>query len=281
MGNITSFGSTILIQRLNGKIIDLGKLGFRVKSFNVPSAAYSHTFQQVGKYGSLLVNTEVQQLSIPLVFDIIATDNYDYELQKLEVNRIFRSDEEFYVINTRIPYLRWKVVAEQLQMPQDGNFWRASNISVNLVCSDGYAETTATTLAPFTYESESWGMGTNILNGEDVSYTFNQSNFDFYNASDIPLRAEERPVIIRFNGDAPSGIKLRNETTGQEWNFYMSLKRADNLVINGLIPTKNAAQCYGNGLSDHGYIDFAPGHNKMTLTGATNFTVSFETRFYY
>lgn len=273
---------TILIQRLDGKIYDLDRLGFRVKSFNVPSAMYSHTFQQVGKYGTQLINTEMQQLTIPMTFDIIAIDNYDYELQKLETARIFNSDEEFYVINMRIPYLRWRVVAEQFQMNQLDNFWRASDVSVNLVCASGYAESTATTLVPFTYESNSWGIGMNLPNGDDIAYNFkNQNKVDFYNASNIPLLVEERPVVIRFNGDAQNGFKLRNETTNQEINLYLPLTKSDNLVINGLIPTKNDAQCYGNGLSDHGYLDFATGHNQLTISGTSDFKLSFETRFYY
>ncbi|MCG0892458.1 phage tail protein [Lactiplantibacillus plantarum] len=282
MNGVTSFGSTILIQRLDGTIYDLGKLGFRVKKFDVPFTNFQHGYKQVGNYGSKLISSQAQQLVIPMVFDIIATDVHDYELQKLLMMKIFRSDEPFYVINMRIPYLRWKVVAEAFNVTQLNNFWRASDVSVNLDCPDGYAESTATTLSPFTYDSESWGLGMNIPNGEDLHYSFtNQQSFKVYNASNIPLLADDRPVTIRFNGTVSNKLTIQNVTTGQKWNFNMHLAKTDNLVIKGLIPVKNNSQCYGNGLSDHGYIDFKPGWNEMKITGATDFTISFETRFYY
>ncbi|WP_269780574.1 phage tail domain-containing protein [Pediococcus pentosaceus] len=152
------FKSTFIIQRMDGTTYDLGKMGIRVRSFDPPSPSYQHTFQQVGKYNAVLTDTKVSQLVIPFVFDIYANDNYDYELQRMQVSKVFESSEPFYIINLRIPFLRWRVVADAFSVQRLDNYWKASSISVNLNCIDGYAQTIATTLDDIKNNGNKWGL---------------------------------------------------------------------------------------------------------------------------
>ena len=98
--------ATIIIQRQDGTEYDLDALGFRVKSFSVPLNNNSYNYQQVGKYGSMMTTFASQYLVIPLTIVITAVDMADYNLQLLELRRIFRSDEDFYVINAITPFMR-------------------------------------------------------------------------------------------------------------------------------------------------------------------------------
>ena len=91
--------ATIIIQRLDGTVYDLDAMGFRVKKFDIPLPNYNHSYQQIGNYGSTLIGTQAQQLVIPLVIDITAMDIHDYNFQLLQLRRVFRSDEDFFVIN--------------------------------------------------------------------------------------------------------------------------------------------------------------------------------------
>ena len=273
------YPSTILIQRQDGTIYDLEKMGFRVVSFNPPSMNYAHTWQQVGKYRALLTASQAQQATIPLVLDAIGSDNYDMELQRLTLRKIFNSNEYFYVISMRTPYLRWKCVAEPFGMTQLDNYHKLKNVSITLDAIDGFAESTATTQTPFTYDSESWGLGENLPNDVDIPYTFTTPSFNVYNASNIPLRAEEHPVTIAFSGVVASSLHIKNITTGQEFVLTRSLGLFDSLIIVGLVPIVNGSQDYGD--SNHAYLDLAVGWNEFRITGATNFTISFDTHFYY
>ncbi|ULQ49060.1 phage tail domain-containing protein [Liquorilactobacillus nagelii] len=279
MWHSTERPSTILIERQDGTIYDLGKMGFGVVSFNPPSANWQHTWQQVGKYRASLTNSEVQQTTIPLVLDAFATDNYDMELQRLMLRQIFMSDEYFYVISMRTPYLRWKCVAEAFDITQLDNYHKLKSVSISLLCIDGFAESTATTQTPFTYDSESWGIGENLPNGVDLNYTFTTPSFKVYNASIIPLRAEEHPVTITFQGVVASSLSIENATTGQTFTLSRALTASDSLILKGLVPIVNGSQDYG--ASNHAYLDLAVGWNEFKITGASSFTISFDTRFYY
>ncbi|CCF28025.1 Putative uncharacterized protein [Leuconostoc citreum LBAE E16] len=277
----TKYQGEIIIQRRDGTIYDLEKEGIKVINFDPPSANFQHTYNQVGKFGAELVDTQIQQMSIPLTFDVTARDNYDYELQRLKVLRIFSSTEPFYVINTRTPFLRWKVVADSFTYPRLGNFWKAKNVAINLVCYDGLAESTATTLEPFTFADGTYGIGMGIP-FETPKYSFtNQAQFNILNPSIIPLLSNERPVTITFKGDAPKGLTIKNNTTGQSFTYFKSLSKTDEFKLIGLVPMVNGVQRLGNGLSNREFIDYAIGNNAMEIVGSTNFTIQFTTRFYY
>ena len=275
------FEKDILIQRRDGTVYDLGAEGILVVSFDPPTPNYQHTYSQIGDFGADLVATQVQQTSIPLVFDVFARDNYDYELQRLKVLKIFSSVEPFYVINSRAPFMRWKVVADGFSYPRLGNYWKAKSVSVNLVCYEGYAESTATTLNPFTFNDGSYGIGMTIP-FETPFYKFiNKNKFKFYNASVIPLLANERPVTINFKGNSLNGMTIINHTTEQSFTYKKALTTNDDFKLIGLVPVVNGIQRLGNDYSSRSFLDFAQGYNDIEIVGASNFTISFETRFYY
>lgn len=271
--------STIIFQKLDGTIFDLDQLGFRVKKFDVPTTNYNYTYQQIGQYGAKLTAVQAQQLVIPLTLNILAIDSNDLFLQRLKLNRMLQSHEEFYVYDTSNKAIRWKVHAEATSVSRDNSFWRASNVQINLDCPTGYAESSYTTqeIDSSTPKGVAFGMG---LNSKEHQYTFtNQSNIDFYNAGVIKLTAEEHPVTIEFQGTAPNGITISNQTTNQSFQYKNALNSSDTLKIQGVMPIINGIQNYDAG--NHGFLDFETGTNRISITGASNFKVKFDTRFYY
>ena len=271
--------SSIFVERKDGTIYDLDSLGFKVLTFDPPSTNWTHTYQQQGRYGTTLIDTKADSLTIPLSLVITASDVYDLELQRLELKKIFDSSETFYVYTERMPYLRWEVVADSFQFPQTSNFWRAT-ASINLVCPSGFAESKATTLDVLSYDVDKWGLGMNMPHGTDLRYTFkNERSFRVYNASNIDLLADDKPVQIIFKGNVANKLTITNKTTEQTFEFSRSLDTGNTLILDGLIPIEDDQQMYY--ASNHGYIDFKKGWNEFEIDGATDFTVSFNTRFYY
>lgn len=273
---------TIIIQYQDGTSVNLSDKGFLVKSFTPPSPNFQYTWQQMGKYKALLTNSEIQQSTFSFEVYVDGKDFYDFELIRLELKKILTSDKPFYVIWTMMPYLRYLCVPDMsnLVMAQDDAMPRmASPLSISLISIDGFAESTATTQTPFTYDSESWGLGENLPNGVDIPYTFTTPSFKVYNASNIPLRAEEHPFTLKFQGTVPSALTIENVTTGQTFILNRSLTSSDTMELVGLVPIVNGAQDYGD--SNHAYLDLAVGWNEFEISGASNFTISIDTHFYY
>lgn len=269
----------ILIKRLDGTVYDLEAEGIKVISFNPPSSNYQHTFTQTGSYQPQLAATQIQQLSIPISFDVIAKDNYDYELQRLKVLNIFNSTEPFYVINNRIPWLRWKVVAEAYAYPRLNNYWQAQNVSFNLVAIDGFAESVAVS-TDLKQLDRFWGIGMG-LGIEDLDFVFEKDEFTVKNPSSIPLLSNERPVKITISGRKTGNVVINNKTTGQTFEYYGRLNTGDELIILGVTPYLNGQSLLGNDNSNRGFIDLAMGYNQFSISGVDNLKISFETRFYY
>lgn len=270
----------IIVQRQDGTTYNLEQERIRVINFDAGSPNYQYTYNQLSKYYYKMSAMNVQQRVLSLTFDVTARDNADYELQRLKVMRIFDSSEPFYIINQRLPWLRWKVLAETFNFPRSDNYWKAKNVSVNLDAIDGYGETVATTADMFTFDDGNWGIGMGIpFDSQQYSFT-NQSTFNIYNPSAIPLLANERPVVINFQGNA-SQLSIQNTTTGQEFTYNNALSSTDKLQLIGIVPVVNGQSMFGSGNSNRAFLDFAKGDNNIVVNGASNFTISFETRFYY
>lgn len=271
--------STIIFQKTDGTVFDLDQLGFRVKKFDVPTTNYNYNYQQIGQYGAKMTGVQAQQLVIPLTLNVLAIDSNDLFLQRMKLNRLLQSHESFYVYDAANKAIRWEVYAEPVSVNRDNSFWRASNVQINLDCPNGYAESSYTTQELSKDTGKGIGLGMGLFRNE-WQYTFtNQTSFEFLNAGVIKLTAEEHPVTIDFQGDAPNGITITNQTTGQSFQYKNALKASDKLSIQGVMPTINDVQNYDAG--NHGFLDFETGINKITITGATNFTIKFDTRFYY
>ncbi len=271
--------STIIFQKQDGTIYDLDKMGFRVKKFDPPTTAYNYTYQQIGNYGATLTNVQTQQLVIPLVINVLAIDSNDLFLQRMKLNRLLQSHEPFYVYDVAAKDIRWKVYAETATVSRDNSFWRASNVQINLECPTGYAESSFTTQEFDRASGKGIGLKMGLFS-HDWKYTFtNQNDFTFYNAGIIPLTADEHPVTIYFSGDAPNGFTITNKTSGQSLKMSKGVTAKDNVTISGLVPTINDQQQYTAG--DHNYLDFYTGENQIHIDGASNFTIKFDTRFYY
>lgn len=272
--------SSIFVKRLDGTEYDLDKLGFRVITFEPPGVNYAHTYVQQSKVGQVLTDVVIDKMTIPLTLMIQAEDTIDLELKRLDLKRIFNSDEPFYVYTNRIPYLRWKCVVDGvISYPQIENFWQAT-ATINLSCPLGLAETVATTAdSDFSYESGEWGLGLNIPHGMKLKYVFNSSPCRVYNASNVDLKADELPVEITFNGNVKDALTITNNTTNQVFKLTGSYSKQDTIVIDGIVPTVNGTEQYSK--ANHAYLDFIKGWNDITVDGATDYTIKFNTRFYY
>lgn len=271
---------SILIEHLDGTTYNLDDLDIRVISFDPPSPAYQHTFTQIHRLKATRTGTQIQQTTIPLVVQVRAHDIYDYELMRQRVLRIFAGYEEFYVINMRMPMIRWKVVADTFSYPRLNNFWFTQPITINLISEDGLAESVSMTSEDnFTKFDNKWGLGMNLPKDVDYAYKFSTNNFDIYNLGNIPLMADERPVLFEFQGTVANNLTITNTTTGQTFVYNKGLKKSDKLQIYGMKPVLNNQLVFQN--CNHEFLDLNVGKNSFTISGATDFSFSVSTHFYY
>lgn len=269
---------SIIIQQSDGTSYDLDECDFKVISFDPPQTAFTHTFQQIMTDKPTLTQTTVQQANIPLVLMIRANDWEDYELQVMKLRKVFSSFEPFYVINSRVLYIRYKVIAQGFEIKRLSNFYFSQNITINLQMVDGCAETVGMTSdQAFVDDLNSWGFGENVPN-EKLTYSFTSNMFSFWNLGNIPLKADSRPPLIKINADSKN-LTIINHTTGQTWQLSKEISHDKELDLTGMKPVYDGQNVFSN--SNHAYLDFAVGENEIEIQNANNLKVIFETRFYY
>ncbi len=269
---------TLIVEKTDGTKYDLQKLGIWVIKFEPPSAAYNFSTVQIGKYGQRLVGTTVSQRQIPFQCDVIASNDLTIITKRNDFFNIFNSMEPFYITDMRLPTIRWKVVAEQQPFELYNNWHMGGDISFNVNCVDGYAESVDTTLNIGDLSKWSFG-GMNLPKDRPLKYRFNTNSFEIFNASNIDILAEERPYNILFKG-AASNLTINNLTTRQCFKCYKSISKTDEFVLRGVWPIINNKSVYSQ--TNHAFIDLKKGWNKFQIDGCTSdFEIAFNTHFYY
>lgn len=269
---------TLIVQRLDGTTYDLDKLDIKIIEFSPPSPNYVFNSVQIGKYGEKLMGVTVGQRQIPISMDVFATNNLTILAKRQKFFRVFDSMEDFYIIDYRIKTIRWKVRADQQPFKFYDNWHMAGDVSFNLNCVDGYAESVDTTA--HIDDLSKWSiMGMNLPINEKLKYKNNIPEFDIFNASNIDIMAEERPYRIVFRGQA-NNLTIYNETTDQTFELNRNIGNGDEFVLNGPLPFLNGQMVYDSG--NHELIDLLKGWNHIKISGYQgDFTILFDTRFYY
>lgn len=270
---------TLLVQRIDGTEYNLARLGIEVIKFEPPSPSYTHQAVQVGSYGQRLIGTTTGIRSIPFTCDVMASNDKTIIMKRHQFFKIFDSMEPFYIIDFRLSTVRWKVVAEPQPFSLYNNWNMAGDISFNLDCVDGYAESIDSTLN--IDDLSKWSIGgMNLPIDKPLVYKFhNQSSFNIYNASNIDILAEERPYNILFKGQA-NNLTIINKTTGQAFKLNQPINNGDSFVLHGAWPLINNKSVFAN--SNHGLIDLKRGWNNFNVNGYQgDLDVAIDTHFYY
>jgi hypothetical protein len=267
----------IMIVTPSGEQILASSIGIHTESFSPPAPNYTHTYTPLAQHRVITTNAQLQQRTIPWVFDVCSNDKYDQSLQRLEVFRLLGGSEDFYVIDMRVPFIRWPVHVDGgfSVSPYQGSNVISDDVTVNLIVSEGYGET----IAASDQLDEVFAFGL-LPSTDDYDYSFtNQTSCKVYIAGVIPIRTDEHPMLIKFHGDVAKALTIKNLTTNQTFTLTKPLTKSQELLIWGNVPAIDGTQVYGS--SNHAYLDFQLGFNDIAISGATNFDVTFSTRFYY
>lgn len=265
-----------LVQRLNGKLLDLDKAGLRTKDFIVSSPSYAHENEKIeGGHGVEDLESTIEPREITGVFRFLAKDWMDFGLMRDDIFRLFKSDESFYITEARNKGKRWLVkVDSSFQIPQKGMF---GDFEVPFLGIKGLSESTGTTLDPRTFDSELWQVGQG-LKAEDLKYTHDTNEFQIYNAGDETVDPRQMDLVIKYHGSG-SNLRITNHTTGDVWQFNESFTDST-IKLDGIYSYKNDISIFGN--TNKKLISIAPGFNDFSVEGTEgSFLISFDFRFYY
>jgi hypothetical protein len=266
-----------IIQRLNGAIYNLEDYGIITRDLAISSPG-SRSYSEVieGRPGAVGLGIDYDVRKINASFYMKAVDYDDYALLRDEVFRILRTDEVFYLTESRNPGKRWLVKIETpFTVDQQGLY---GFFDVEFTADNPFAESIGTTLDPLTFDTDLWQIGQGIIE-DGLEYTHTTSTFRIYNLGDTTVNPRQHPLVITYTG-ASTNLKIKNVTTGEEWAYTGTSASGNNIKLDGVRSTKNGLSIFRD--TNRKVISLVPGWNDFAITGASgSFTVSFDFRFYY
>lgn len=204
----------------------------------------------------------------------------DYKLAKHDIHRIFsqrgilrlRTD----VQPAMVQYV--KPVPFEIAPTEAGS--HNSEFSIAFENPSGYKYSLATSdQLPTGSNTELKEMGMN-LPPEETTYTFKASTFKVYNPSDIEIdpyfKRHELKLTSHFSGGS---MKVVNNTNGSEWSYNASASKSDTIILDGINTTRNGKPDSAN--TDNGNISLSTGWNSFSVSGTTDFELTFSFPFIY
>ncbi|NTR69371.1 phage tail domain-containing protein [Enterococcus faecium] len=230
-----------------------------------------------GTNGKRLSNSAFDAFPITLSFDIRSREQsmFDLVLQKTELRELFTREPEFYLIYSKEPGKKYRVVYDSIDDERKGAIY--TRYTVNLGAIRGYSESIATTLTDFNLEEE-WQFSQGLV-AEDYKYTHQTSHFIIYNAGSFEIDPREHYLRIALEGESEGNVTIFNKTTGDRFIYYPSLSTnlGQTLVLDGVIPKLNGVSCGIN--TNHGLINLVEGVNEIEIQNITRVKSSWDFRF--
>lgn len=232
-----------------------------------------------GTNGKRLSNSSFDAFPITLSFDIRSREQsmFDLVLQKTELRELFTREPEFYLIYSKEPGKKYRVVYDSIDDERKGAIY--TRYTVNLGAIRGYSESIATTLTDFNLEEE-WQFSQGLV-AEDYKYTHQTSHFIIYNAGSFEIDPREHYLRIALEGESEGNLTIFNKTTGDRFIYYPSLSTnlGQILVLDGVYPKLNGVSCGID--TNHGLITLAEGVNEIEIQNITRVKSSWDFRFLY
>lgn len=245
------------------------------------SPAMTTVYQQnVGRDGQIVTGINYDKNVINAKFLLHFDDWYDYKLAKHDVFRLFNQRAVMRIRTDAEPAIVKYVVPTTFDITPIGDGYHDATFTIPFDNPSGYKYSLVRSDNLYTYDAEMWQVGMNLPNGEDLSYTFTDSNFKVFNASDIVIdpyyQNHDLKLIINFTGDK---LTITNKTTKTSWSYQKTAVKTDNIVLDGITATLNGNPASVN--TDYGNITLASGWNDISVTGATDMQITFSFPFIY
>ncbi|KAB2334255.1 phage tail domain-containing protein [Bacillus mesophilum] len=245
----------IIFENLNGHTVDLKAAGIYPLRLTVDSLTPRISTEIVeGMDGHIDLETTYEGRTMSASFFVESKYGVDYYQLRNLVYNLFNGKSYFYIIDENDPSKRWKVKTSERYTVEKLS-WIAGNFTVNLVSPSPYAESVSM-----------------------PHYQF-KDKFSFYNNGDVVIDMRtQQDTEIEFRG-VSEGLTISNQTTGDTWSYDGSTTADDVILLKGIRSTKNGTSIFGN--TNKKLLTFAPQWNSVHITGSTDFTLVFKTRFYF
>lgn len=202
--------------------------------------------------------------NLVIKFGLDGIDEQDINLIEMKIRRLFFKRNPYYIVTSDNPGIKYEVGNPDIN--PDYTDFSSARFEMTFSVFKGYSESLDDT-SQFSLLNGRWQFEAGVLATEDVHYTHDHTAFRIYNGSSDTIN----PIMHHFlkiviHADAPNGLKIRNETTDDEFEYKEPLNYANNLTINGVHPFLDHKERVGK-YTNFEWLTLAPGYNQIVITG--------------
>lgn len=269
----------VYLEKADGTRINSDDYNMIIQSWELSAPEFEHSHEDIGIGGFYDMGTKLKSRKAAMGGIYTAIDGGDNVLLQNEIIQAFDVRHMYKIIDSRNKglFLLGKI-ANAFTPKQKRAVY--GEFDIDFICQP-FRYSYGTSLTPLTFDSEAWMLGQG-LNVDPNAYRFTTANFTVQNIGTEEIDKSKYPfdyMTIEFKG-ASTNLKIKNNTTGQEWSWTGTTAAADTIKLDGVMSFKNNLSIFHN--SNRKVIKLKPGANSFTVTGATgSFELKFDLRFKY
>lgn len=244
------------------------------------SPSITNNYQQnTGMDGSLFTSAIYNKNTVNAKFAFMFNSWNEFRLKKHAIYKVFMQKSLMRIRTNVDPYLVKYVRAAQFDIAPLENGSSYAVFTIPFENPSGYNYSLLRSDSLYTFDSNGWQFGMN-LPMQKLVYTHSESDFKLFNASDIRIDPyyQRHDLIVKVNFSG-AGLTITNKTTNSSWSYTKSAIKTDNIILTGISTTLNGDPASAN--TDYGNLTLDPGWNEITVTGATDFSLTFSFPFIY
>lgn len=232
--------------------VDLKDLGLSCLSFQVEPLEANHETDNVegaDGYADIETSYNGRKLYSRWLFQV---GSYDvFHDKKDKIYSLFAPKKELILIDERQSFKQWTArVESQARIDNDeGAYYK--EFEVSFFSKNVYANAV-----------------------EPYAKTFIENQFVVFNDGTETIDAREHELLIKFKG-ASDKLRIRNETTGEQWQYLDATVSGDEILLDQVYPYKNGKNIFSD--TNHGALTIIPGANNFRLYGTSDdYEIIFE-----
>lgn len=224
----------------------------------------SNTTEIKGVDGLLVGKSSFSPFNLELhcVFD--GVNIKDYHLFKSKLRGIVYDREPYYVWHSDMPGKKYAVIPDSIDI--EDKFGKNGEFTIKFIVYKGYSESLDDT-SQFSISNGRWQFEQGVTSLEDAHYSHDHWGFRIYNgSSDTVNPVMGHNLKIKIHAEAPKGFSMKNETTGDIFEYKEPLNYSNELTIDGVHSYMNNKERVGK-YTNYEWITLAPGYNQIVITG--------------
>ena len=217
-----------------------------------------------GRDGVLVGPNTFGPFDLSLKFFYNGVDEPDLYAFTEKIKKIVHSKYPRYVVHSDMPGRKYGFNVAQIEWEKINH--ADATFTITFHCYKGYSESLTRTDDKI-YRNSTWQYENGLKVDKDISYIHKNWAFEIWNGSTDtidPVMHHYLKIVI--NANAPNGLTIENETTGDIFEYHEPLKYKDELMIQSVHPILNQNKRVGKN-TNYQWITLAPGYNKIHIYG--------------